>query len=249
MGLDFRNGSLADRPDHALATGSLKYSEGNHVTHNAFSDLVLCVTCMFIAFRNLPIGTGRVAHVDSVSVYAGMGIACLVIGIAAALGVVRFSDWSPFNERMHGPHRIASTFAAVGAFPLLAYTLAHRGSPISRRVSGAWWFTFVVGGLGLGVWLLGFKLWAQIVPALSGIWMFYSIATSIRGRNLQLGALGLIFLLAAFLVTLMIPDSYNALGVFSSTQLFHYFLATALFLIAFAVPRESISNGAADIAL
>lgn len=219
------------------------------MTHDSFSDLVLCATCMFIAFRNLPIGTVRVDRGESDLGYAGIGIACLVIGMAAALGVVRFSDWSPFNERMHGPHRIASTFAAVGAFPLLAYTIAYRGSPISRRVSGAWWFTFVAGGLGLGVWLLGFKPWAQIVPALSGIWMIFSVAKLFRGRSLATGAFGLIFLLAAFLATLLIPDSYSVFGVFSSTQLFHYFLASALLLIAISTPSEPSSRGTNRIAV
>lgn len=219
------------------------------MTHDSFSDLVLCATCMFIAFRNLPMGTVHVDRGESDLGYAGIGIACLVIGMAAALGVVRFSDWSPFNERMHGPHRIASTFAAVGAFPLLAYTIAYRGSPISRRVSGAWWFTFVAGGLGLGAWLLGFKAWAQIVPALSGIWMFLSVAKSFRGRSLTTGAFGLIFLLAAFLVTLLVPDSYSVFGVFSSTQLFHYFLAAALLLIAISTAREPSSGGTNRIAV
>lgn len=207
------------------------------MTHDAFSDLVLFATCMFIALRNLPLGN------------AGVGIACLVIGIAASFGVIRFSDWSPFNERMHGPHRIASTFAAVGAFPLLAYTIAYPSSPISRRVSGAWWLTFVVGGLGLGVWLLGFKLWAQIVPALSAICMLYSVATSFRRSNLAFGAIGLIFLLAAFLATLLIPDSYSVIGVFSSTQLFHYFLAAALLLISISTAREPSSGGTNKIAV
>lgn len=218
------------------------------MTHDALSDLVLFSVCVYLAFRNLAIGKVRIGDAVVDRGRAGIGIACLVIGSAAILGVIRFSNWSPINERMHGPHRIVSTFAAVGAFPLFAYTLAYPGSPISRQASAAWWLTFVLGGFGLAAWLFGFKLWAQIAPALSGIWMIVSVATSFRGKSFQLGMLGLISLLASFLVTLMLPASDRVLGVFSSTQLFHYLLAAALLLIAASVPPLPICTKSTEVA-
>ena len=203
------------------------------MTHDSFSDLVLLSVCMGIAYRCLTVHRER----------AGVGIACLLIGIAAFLGVIRFSDWKPIHELAEGPHRFASTIAAVGAFPILAYSLAFPKSPIATRLAGAWWFTFVVGGFGMAVWLLGFKLWAQIVPALCALWMAVSVAGGCRGRRLGLGIAGLVFLFASFGVTLFLPASTRVLGIFKSIQMFHYFLATALALIALATvpptPPES----------
>jgi hypothetical protein len=194
------------------------------LTHNSFSDLVLFAACAALAVRYLVLLRDQ----------AGIGIACLLIGVAASLGVIQFSDWNPINELLRGPHRFASTLAAVGAFPVLAYSVAFPQSPISGRVSGAWWFAFVVGGLGFAVWLLGFKPWAQIVPALSGVWLAKKIVLDYRGISRSLGAMGLVFLFASFFVTLLIPASTQVLGIFTSVQLLHYFLAAALVLIALA---------------
>jgi hypothetical protein len=198
------------------------------LTHDAFSDLVLFAVCIGLAIWNLPARREQ----------AGLGIACLVIGLAALLGVIRFSDWDPYHHRALGPHRFAATFASVGAFPVLAYSLAYPESPLSKRLSGAWWLTFVVGGFGMAIWLLGFKLWAQIVPVLSGLWIASSIATGYRDRNPWLGTVGIVFLFASFAVTLSGPAAVRVLGIFTTTQMFHYFLATALCLIAVSNTKQ-----------
>lgn len=184
---------------------------------------------MGIAYRCLAVHRER----------AGVGIACLLIGIAAFLGVIRFSDWKPIHELAEGPHRFASTIAAVGAFPILAYSVGFPKSPIATRLAGAWWFTFVVGGFGMAVWLLGFKLWAQVVPGLCGIWLVSSILTAYQGTSRWLGIGGLVLLLTSLAVTVLINSSSRILWIFSSTQLLHYFLASGLLLLNLAVETAS----------
>lgn len=194
------------------------------LTHDSFSDLVLFAVCSCLALRYLAFTRDR----------AGIGIACLLIAIAAFLGVIRFSDWNPLNKQTRGPHEFASMIAAVGAFPVLAFSLAFPDSPIARRVSGAWWLAFVVGGFGFAVWLLAFKPWGQIAPALSGFWMVASVATAYRGTSRWLGIGGLVLLFTSLAVTVLIDASSLLLGIFSPTQLLHYFLAAGLLLLACA---------------
>ena len=202
------------------------------LTHDSFSDLVLFAVCACLAIRYLAFPRNM----------AGIGIACLLIAVAAFLGVIRFSDWSPLNEQTRGPHEFASKIAAVGAFPVLAFSLAFPASPIARRVSGAWWLAFMVGGFGFAVWLLAFKPWGQIAPALSGLWMAVSVVTSYRGTSRWLGIGGLVLLFTSLAVTVLIDSSSPLLGIFSTTQLLHYFLAAGLLLLACAAETSAHST-------
>jgi hypothetical protein len=125
------------------------------MTPDAFSDLVLALTCAVLAHRCR--GDGR----------GGVAVACLLIGIAALLGMLRFSSWEPLATAVGGAHRFASLVAAVAGFPLLAFSLASPGGALARHAGGAWWLAFAVGGFGVAAWLLGFKVWAQLAPLAS----------------------------------------------------------------------------------
>ena len=109
------------------------------MTADAFSDAVLCLCALWLMRAN-----GRQQQ-------AGLGLACGVIGVAAMLGVLRFSNWTAASQAVAGTHQFLSLLGAVGAFPLLAYALAYPHSPLARRFSGAFWMMFSVGGLGLAV--------------------------------------------------------------------------------------------------
>jgi hypothetical protein len=99
------------------------------MTADALSDLVLALVCAGIAARCLGGARSR----------PGIGIAAVLIGLAAVLGVLRFSTWAPFNEAVRGAHQFASLVAAVGGFPLLAFSLHQPDSPLATRLAGAWW--------------------------------------------------------------------------------------------------------------
>ena len=70
---------------------------------DALSDLVLLLVCGTIVWfhrRERP----------------ALAVAAGLIGLAACLGVFRYSGWA----EMLGPHRFTSLLAACAAFPLLA---------------------------------------------------------------------------------------------------------------------------------
>lgn len=199
------------------------------MTHDSFSDLVLFAVCSYLVCTNLRPCQQR----------AGIGIACLWIGLAAGLGVLKFSDFSPINQLAAGPHRIVAAIAAVGAFPILAFSLTYPSSPIASRLNGAWWFTFIVGGLGIAIWLVGAKFWAQVTPALCSIPITIAVLQGRDGKGFWIGLFAITALFASFGVALFMGPTSKLLGVFSGTQLLHYLLSMALFLICVPVSSRS----------
>jgi hypothetical protein len=157
----------------------------------------------------------------------------VLIGLAAVLGVLRFSTWAPFNEAVRGAHQFASLVAAVGAFPLLAFSLHQPDSPLATRRAGAWWLVFVVAGAGVAAVVLGVKVWARVAPLLSCVWIGHAVLFKRAGAHRALGAAGLACLLAAFAATLlMATPEQQLLGLFTRVQLLHYLMAVALCLLA-----------------
>lgn len=199
------------------------------MTHDAFSDLVLFSVCIYFFCTNLTPAQQR----------AGISIACFWIGLAAALGVFRFSNYSPMNQWVQGPHRILSAIAAVSSFPILAFSLNYPESPIARRIDGAWWFTFIVGGFGIAIWLSGAKFWAQAVPAICSVPITIALLGSRKGNQFWFGLIAVASLLASFGVALFTGPTTKVLHVFSGTQLLHYFLAIAIFLICLTSKQQT----------
>jgi len=189
------------------------------VTADAFSDLVLFAVCVWLAWQCLPAHVGR----------AGIGVACVLIGTAALLGVFRFSSWPDVSEAVRGAHQFAALVAAVGAFPIWAMSLAQPESAIAQRLAGAWWVTFVLAGVGVAVVVLGVKAWQQAVPLLCGLWIAYIVVTRRRGLQRWVGAAGVLCLMGTFGVALLVkvPEAL-VLGLVSKTQALHYLLAAAL---------------------
>jgi len=189
------------------------------MTADAFSDLGLFAVCAGLAWHCLSAERGR----------AGIGVACVLIGAAAFLGVFRFSSWPGASEAVRGAHQFMALVAAVGAFPILAMSLAEPSSAVACRLGGAWWVTFVLAGLGVALVMMGVKLWQQAVPLLCGLWIVFSMATRRSGWARWRGLAGALCLLATFAVALLVrePDML-VLGLLPKTQMLHYLLAAAL---------------------
>jgi len=189
------------------------------VTADAFSDLVLFAVCAGLAWHCLPTERGR----------AGIGVACVLFGTAAFLGVFRFSSWAGASEAVKGAHQFMALVAAVGAFPIWAMSLAQPDSAVARRLAGAWWVAFVLAGVGVALVVMGVKLWQQAVPLLCGSWIAYTMGVRRSGWSRWCGLAGVLCLMGTFAVALLVrtPDAL-LLGQLSKTQALHYLLAAAL---------------------
>ena len=190
------------------------------MTPDAFSDLVLAVTCFWCVRRASARGDG------------GIVIACLLIGLAATIGVLRFSSWETVAGAVGGAHRFAALVAAVAGFPLLAFSLASPRSALARHAAGAWWLAFVVGGFGIAAWLLGFKAWAQLAPLASGLAIAWAVMRHEDGPGRWAGLLGVLLLFAGFAIAAGAwPTDGAPSALPSKTQALHYALAAALWLL------------------
>ena len=168
----------------------------------------------------------------------GLAIACLLLGAAAMLGVFRFSSWEPINELVRSTHQIASKFAAVGAFPVLAFSLAYPSNPFAQQFQKAGLLAMLTGGIGVAVCIWVFEPWSMLAPLLSALWMVASVAGWQPSRSRQRGALGLIFLFASFVVTLPIRlNDWFPLSI-TSTELFHYLMAIAIPIILWSTVKS-----------
>ena len=201
------------------------------MTLDSFSEIILALVCVWIFVQAFKVP----------NTHAGIGLAALLIGIAAVLGIVKFSSFTEASLIVSGAHKFASLVASVAAFPILAYSLANPSQPFAMRLAGAWWLTFICGGFGVAIVVLGFKPWAQIVPALCALWIGYTVLFTAQGRSTK-RILGFVALLLSFAATLLIKPEMQLLGFLSKTQLLHYFLAIALFLLTQERLKQKTGN-------
>jgi hypothetical protein len=173
---------------------------------NAASDLVLALVCLWVV-------------VTKMARHPGLGLAALLIGVAATLGVLRFGG----IEALVGAHRFASLVSACAGFPLLAWSLRWPADPIAATMKGASRFALLVGGVGVGATVLGLVLWGQAVALLSGLVI---AVTAVQRRN-GAGTAGA----AALLVAMAAAGVGNA-APFNATVVLHLGLALALLLLA-----------------
>lgn len=105
---------------------------------DALSDLVLLAACAASAWR--------VAVVRA----AWRG-AMLLLGLAAAMGVLRYSglEWAL------GPHRFFSLLAACVAFWLMVAALRWPQAPLARQATAVGRFVVLLGGLGIAASQVG----------------------------------------------------------------------------------------------
>lgn len=177
---------------------------------DALSDLVLLGACGWILARTL-------------KARPSIAVAAVLFGVAALVGVLRFSGF----DMLSGVHKFTSLLAACAAFPLLAYALSWPQDPTSVRLSAAARFAMLFGGVGVAIVAVGFKPWGQIVPILSGLLIAW---TMLRLRSVP-GLLGVIALFASFGIAVGMDATTLVGGLFNRVQLLHYSLALALVLL------------------
>jgi hypothetical protein len=173
---------------------------------NAASDLVLALVCGWVVatqWQRQP----------------GLGLAALLIGVAATLGVLRFSG----VEALAGAHRFASLLSACAGFPLLAWSLRWPADPIAATMKGASRFALLVGGVGVGATVLGLAIWGQAMALVSGL----VIAVTMGQRREPAGIAGAVALLVA-----MAAAGAGKAAPFNATVVLHLGLALALVLLA-----------------
>ena len=183
---------------------------------DALSDLVLLLVCGTIVWfhrRERP----------------ALAVAAGLIGLAAGLGVLRYSGWA----EMLGPHRFASLLAACAAFPLLAAGLRWPDAPLATRATAVGRFILVVGGWGIVLTLAGVTLWRDLVPGLSVLVIAWTV---VQQRNLW-GMAGTLALVGSFVVAATGKADSNYLGLFNTVQLMHYTLAWGLAFLAVGATR------------
>ena len=183
---------------------------------DALSDLVLLLVCgavMWFHLRERP----------------ALAVAVGLVGLAACLGVARYSGWG----EMLGPHRFASLLAACAAFPLLAAGLRWPDAPLATRATAVGRFVLVVGGVGIALTLSGVSLWRDVVPGVSALVIAWTV---VQQRNVW-GMAGTLALLGSFGVAATGKADSNYLGLFNTVQLMHYTLALGLALLAVGATR------------
>jgi hypothetical protein len=173
---------------------------------NAASDLVLALACFWVV-------------VTQWRRHPGLGLAALLIGVAATLGVLRFSG----VEVLAGAHRFASLLSACVGFPLLAWSLCWPADPIAATMKGASRFALLVGGVGVGATVLGLSLWGQAMALIAGL----VIAVTMVQRREAVGIAGAVALLGA-----MAAAGAGKAAPFNTTVVLHLGLALALLLLA-----------------
>lgn len=191
---------------------------------DALSDLVLLLAC---AGSWWYVGAGRPA-------WRG---AMLLLGLAAAFGVLRFSavEWAL------GPHRFASLLAACAAFPLMLTALRWSRGPLALRPTAVGRFVVLAGGVGVALTQVVTPLWSQLVPGLSALAIAWTV-----WQHRSLG--GMVFgtvLLASFAVAALMPADALVGGMFNRTQAFHCLLAVAVAGLGLSLSRNDGSLGAA----
>ncbi|MBC7522013.1 MAG: hypothetical protein H7268_13095 [Sandarakinorhabdus sp.] len=179
---------------------------------NAASDLVLALVCGWVVMT-------RFAR------QPGFGLAALLIGVAAALGVLRFTGL----EMVTGAHRFASLVSACAGFPLLAWAVRWPADPIAATRAGASRAALLAGGIGVGATVFGLEAWGQIVAVLSAL-VIAVTAMQQRESAAIAGATALIIGMAAAAIGKAAP--------FNTTVVLHLGLAAALVLLVVASERR-----------
>lgn len=170
---------------------------------DALSDLVLALVGLSIARQQL-------------RVRPALAVGALLIGLAAAMGVLRYAGLS---EAL-GPHRFLSLLAACAGFPLLALAVRWPDDPIARHVTAAGRFVLIAGAIGVVLTLAGATLWRDLLPA-AAVLAIALTAVEQRQAPLIIAALALI-------AALVIAGLQLSVGPLNTVQALHYLLAIGL---------------------
>ncbi len=189
------------------------------------SDLVLALVCAGV------IASQRQAR-------PGVALAAGLVGLAAALGVLRFSG----VEMMTGPNKFASLLSAVAAFPLLAFCVRYPASRPALHFGAAVRPVLILVAVGVGVTMAGAAQWGAALSLLS---VLVLLATLALRRNL-LGSIGALVLLGGMLATLagrggMLVGRGDALAI-NPVVVLHLGLAAGLALLAAGTAQSGRSD-------
>ena len=117
-------------------------------------------------------------------------MACLILGSAAVLGTLRFSDLLPLPAL----HQFVSMLGAAVGLPLLAIAVVQRGSAVATQRRYTWIFAVVAAVVcTVLVMVVQFKAWAALCALLSALAIV--VGGLARRRGLTTAA-GLLILLA-----------------------------------------------------
>jgi hypothetical protein len=145
------------------------------------SDLLLALVCAGV------IATQRRAR-------PGVALAAGLIGLAAVLGVMRFSGLA----MMTGPNKFASLLSAAAAFPLLAWCLRYPASRVALHFGTAVRPVLILVALGVAVTMAGVAQWGAALSLLSALVLLGTLAL----RRNALATVGAVVLLGGMLATL-----------------------------------------------
>lgn len=189
----------------------------------AISDgLLLAVTVYLALQRHRPIA---------------LRLACGVFGVAALLGVLRFSGIYP----MPSWHQFASMLGAASAFPLLAVAVLWPESLAARSTRFAWIVLCVSAVIGVIVVGVGQKrIYSDALALLS---LLAICITQVRARE-WLGALGGVLMLAALVFFALKISAGTALV---PGDLLHIGMAAGLLLLSHMKQTETINARKPDI--
>jgi hypothetical protein len=165
---------------------------------DALSDLVLlvCAAILWFHLRQRP----------AVAVAAGL------IGLAACLGVLRYSGWAEMLGHTVSPACWPPVLRSVACIrPALA------GCALATWRGGRA-FCAGRGGVGIVPTLAGLALWSQVVPGVCALVIAW---TAVQQRNTW-GLAGTLALLGSFVVAATGKADSNYLGLFNTVQLMHY---------------------------
>lgn len=189
----------------------------------AISDLVLALVCAFLAWR-------------AAGERPGVAVACGTIGVAAVVGVVRFSG----VPQAEGAHRFLSMIGGTAALPLLAVSLAWTDSKAALNYREAALSLLVGSALGIALIAgFGFPLWGKVIPAASILALLIDAGRRFEARIVA----GSVLLLATFW---LVSSNRTTVAGLAPIEFLHYSMAAALMLLCFEAkdrdPAESPST-------
>ena len=166
----------------------------------AYTDGLLALVCLWLLSRD--------------GVPLGVRIATATLGIAAVLGVLRFSGLYPIPQW----HQFVSMLGACAAFPLLAVSVLWPNAAVARQLKFA--AIFFIGMAALGLLAVGVAQKRVVVDALTVISVVAMLVSLARGGRwptalttaLMLAGL-LLFAAKAAVVPALVPGDLLHIGM------------------------------------
>jgi len=166
----------------------------------AYTDGLLALVCLWLLSR--------------VSLPLGVRIAAGTLGIAAVLGVLRFSGLYPIPQW----HQFVSMLGACAAFPLLAVAVLWPDAAVARQLKFASIFFIILAALGvLAVGVAQKRVVVDALTVISVVAMLFSLARGGRWPTALTTALMLagllLFAVKAAVVPTLVPGDLLHIGM------------------------------------